>query len=127
MTEKFKIINDAGDYHLMNGDEELCYDLCSPTMMQDNWNKVVDKLNKQEKTIKELNQYCTACDDTLTTIQELTYKLLTVDFKDTETKADYCHLLNELDNKDLSFIHDCIKAINKCDLMGMTQLIRECE
>ena len=45
---------------------------------------------------------------------------------DAETKADYCHLLNELDNKDLSFIHDCIKAINKCDLMGMTQLIREC-
>lgn len=56
MTEKFKIINNAGDYHLMNGDEELCYDLCSPTMMQDNWNKVVDKLNKQEKRIKELGE-----------------------------------------------------------------------
>ena len=56
MTEKFKIINNAGDYHLMNGDEELCYDLCSPTMMQDNWNKVVDKLNKQDKRIKELEK-----------------------------------------------------------------------
>lgn len=56
MTEKFKIINNAGDYHLMNGDEELCYDLCSPTMMQDNWNKVVDKLNKQDERIKGLEK-----------------------------------------------------------------------
>lgn len=56
MTEKFKIINNAGDYHLMNGDEELCYDLCSPTMMPDNWNKVVDKLNKQDERIKELEK-----------------------------------------------------------------------
>ena len=109
----------------MNGDEELCYDLCSPTMMKDNWNKVVDKLNKQEETIRELNKYCTACDDTLITIQELTYKLLTIDFENAESKADYCILLNELDNKDLSFIHDCIKAINKCDLMKMDELKRE--
>ena len=86
---------------------------------------VVDKLNEQDKTIKELNKYCTACDDTLTTIQELTYKLLTIDFENVESKADYCRLLNELDNKDLSFIHDCIKAINKCDLMRMEQLKRE--
>ena len=88
-------------------------------------NEVTHENEQLKKQLNELNKYCTACDDTLTTIQELTYKLLIVDFKDTETKADYCHLLNELDNKDLSFIHDCIKAINKCDLMGMTQLIRE--
>ena len=54
MTEnkRFKIINDCGDYHLMNGDEELCYDLCSPAMRKTNWNNVVDKLNKQEETIQ---------------------------------------------------------------------------
>ena len=86
---------------------------------------VCDLLNEQDTTIKELNQYCTACDDTLLTIQELTHKLLSVDFKNVESKVDYCRLLNELDNKDLSFIHDCIEAINKCDLMRMEQLKRE--
>lgn len=55
MTEKqFKIINDCGDYHLLNGDEQLCYDLCSPTMRKANWNNVVDKLNEQEETIQRL-------------------------------------------------------------------------
>lgn len=87
--------------------------------------RIVDLLNEQDKKIKELDKYCTACDDTLLTIQELTYKLLTIDFKDVETKIDYCHLLNELDNKDLSFIHDCIKSINKCDLLEMEKLKRE--
>lgn len=87
--------------------------------------EVNNLLKKQEETIRELNKYCTACDDTLLTIQELTYKLLTIDFENVESKADYCRLLNELDNKDLSFIHDCIKAINKCDLMKMEELKRE--
>ena len=86
---------------------------------------LVDLLNKQEEQIKELNKYCTACDDTLITIQELTYKLLSVDFAGAKSKADYCRLLNELDNKDLSFIHDCIVAINQCDLMKMEELKRE--
>jgi len=86
---------------------------------------VCDLLNEQYDTNKDLNKYCTACDDTLTTIQELTYKLLTIDFENAESKADYCRLLNELDNKDLSFIHDCIEAINKCDLMKMEELKRE--
>ena len=86
----------------------------------------MEKENEQLKQqLNELNKYCTACDDTLTTIQELTYKLLTIDFKNTETKADYCHLLNEMDNKDLSFIHDCIKAINKYDLLEMDKLKKE--
>lgn len=84
-----------------------------------------DLLNEQNKTIKELDKYCTACDDTLMTIQDLTYKLLTIVFENAESKADYCRLLNELDNKDLSFIHDCIMAINKCDLMKMEELKRE--
>ena len=93
--------------------------------------RIIDKremvylLNKYEKQLNELNKYCTACDDTLTTIQELTYKLLSVDFAGAESKVDYCRLLNELDNKDLSFIHDCIKAINECDIMKMDELKRE--
>lgn len=86
---------------------------------------MLNLLNEQDKTIKGLNKYCTACDDTLITIQELTYKLLSVDFAGAKSKADYCRLLNELDNKDLSFIHDCIEAINKCDLMKMEELKRE--
>ena len=91
----------------------------------EDFDEIINLLNEQDKTIKELNKYCTACDDTLTTIQELTYKLLTIDFENAESKADYCRLLNELDNKDLSFIHDCIEAINKCDLMKMEELKRE--
>lgn len=56
MTEnkRFKIVNDCGDYHLMNGDEQLCYDLCSPAMGKANWNNVVDLLNKQDQEIKRL-------------------------------------------------------------------------
>ena len=56
MTEnkQFKIVNDCGDYHLMNGDEQLCYDLCSPAMGKANWNNVVDLLNKQDQEIKRL-------------------------------------------------------------------------
>ncbi|MBQ9024775.1 MAG: hypothetical protein IJ104_00700 [Methanobrevibacter sp.] len=87
--------------------------------------QITNLLNEQNETINELNKCCTACDDTLMTIQELTYKLLSVDFAGAESKVDYCRLLNELDNKDLSFIHDCIKAINKCDLMRMEELKRE--
>lgn len=65
MTEKFKIINNAGDYHLINGDEELCYDLCSPTMMPDNWNKVVDKLNKQDMMIKSQDKLIRTLNETI--------------------------------------------------------------
>lgn len=47
MSEKqFKIINELGDYHLLDGDEELCYDLCSPSMAKENWDNVVEKLNE---------------------------------------------------------------------------------
>ena len=56
MTEnrQFKIVNDCGDYHLMNGDERLGYDLCSPAMRKANWNNVVDKLNEQDSRINYL-------------------------------------------------------------------------
>ena len=50
---------------------------------------------------------------------------LTFYFEGVESKADYCRLLNKLDNKDLLFIHDCIEAIGKCDLMKMEELKRE--
>ena len=58
MTEnkRFKIVNDCGDYHLMNGDEQLGYDLCSPAMGKANWNNVVDKLNEQEEYINKLEK-----------------------------------------------------------------------
>lgn len=47
MSEKqFKIINELGDYHLLDGDEELCYDLCSLAMAKENWDNVVEKLNE---------------------------------------------------------------------------------
>lgn len=56
MTEnkQFKIVNDCGDYHLLDGDEQLCYDLCSLAMRKANWNNVVDKLNEQGERISEL-------------------------------------------------------------------------
>ena len=57
MTEKrFKIVNDCGDYHLMNGDEQLGYDLCSYSMRKTNWNNVVDKLNEQEDKLKRIEK-----------------------------------------------------------------------
>lgn len=115
-----EIVDDLNDYEfkLSNCREAVLY--------WRNENELLEEENKQlKKQLKELNKYCTACDDTLTTILELTYKLLTVDFKDTETKADYCHLLNEMNNKDLSFIHDCIKAISKCDIIEMEELKKE--
>lgn len=119
MTEnKRYTYNDFGE--IFKDNEIFAYS-CSMS----NAKAICKELNEQDKKIKELDKYCTACDDTLLTIQELTYKLLTIDFKDTETKIDYCHLINELDNKDLSFIHDCIKSINKCDLLEMEKLKRE--
>ena len=58
MTEnkQFKIINDCGDYHLLDGDEQLGYDLCSYSMRKTNWNNVVDKLNEQDEEITGLKQ-----------------------------------------------------------------------
>ena len=127
MTEKNKRFwyfeHKGADYILDNPNTELDFiDMLDDCLDAE---EIVDLLNEQYNTIKELDKYCTACDDTLMTIQDLTYKLLTIDFENAESKADYCRLLNELDNKDLSFIHDCIMAINKCDLMKMEELKRE--
>lgn len=118
------------EYTKLKHNHSLLHDECLEVESErDNLKNEVLALEKENEELKkqlnELNKYCTACDDTLVTIQELTHKLLTVDFKDTETKAEYCHLLNEMDYKDLSFIHDCIKAISKCDLEAMTRLMRE--
>ena len=47
MTEKqFRLVNELGDYHIKDGDDELCYDLCSPSMAKENWNNVVNRLNE---------------------------------------------------------------------------------
>ena len=53
MTEnkRFRIVNEFGDYHIKDGDDELCYDLCSPSIAKENWNNVVNLLN-------ELNDEC---------------------------------------------------------------------
>ena len=128
MTEnkQFKIINDCGDYHLLDGDEQLGYDLCSYSMRKTNWNNVVDKLNEQDETIKKQNQEITACYDTLTTIHELCNAVLNYDFKDVNDKVDFCHMLNEMDNKDLAFLKECFEAIKNNDLKQMTSLTIEC-
>lgn len=71
MTEKqFKIMKDCGDYHLLNGDEQLCYDLCSPTMRKTNWNNVVDKLNEQDNRIKSKERVIKAYEDYIKTLKE---------------------------------------------------------
>ena len=101
MTEKQYRLNKWGT-KLLKNDRPL-FDWANES------DDIVDLLNEQNEKIKELDKYCTACDDTLLTIQELTYKLLTIDFKDIE----------------ISFIHDCIKSINKCDLLEMEKLKRE--
>lgn len=111
----------GADYILDNPNTELDFiDMLDDCLEAED---IVDLLNEQEETIKELDKYCVACDDTLMAIQELTGKLLSVEFfAGVKTQADYCKLLHELDHKDLSFLHDCIEAINKCDLMKMEEL-----
>ena len=88
--------------------------------------QVVDLLNEQEETIKKQNQEITACHDTLVTIVELCDAVLNYDFKDVTDKADFCHMLNEMDNKDLMFLKECFEAIRGNDLKTMTSLILEC-
>ena len=113
----------GADYILDTPNTELDFiDMLDDCLEAD---EIVDLLNEQEETIKELDKYCTACDDTLMAIQELTHELLSVDFQNVKSQADYQRLLNELDHKDLSFIHVCIEAINKCDLMKINELKRE--
>ena len=59
MTEKqFRLVNEFGDYHIKDGDEELCYDLCSPSMAKENWNNVVNRLNELAEKNNELQFQC---------------------------------------------------------------------
>lgn len=83
-------------------------------------------LNKQEETIQKQNQEIIACHDTLTTIHELCNAVLNYDFKNVTDKVDFCHMLNEMDNKDLMFLKECFEAIKYNDLKQMTNLTNEC-
>ena len=76
MTEnkQFKIINDCGDYHLLDGDEQLGYDLCSYSMRKTNWNNVVDKLNEQDEEITGLKQRNQRQYERLKELTELMYE-----------------------------------------------------
>ena len=39
---------------MTDGDKHLCYDICSPTMAKENWNNVVNELNRLHEENKEL-------------------------------------------------------------------------
>ena len=84
-------------------------------------------LNNQNEDIHRLNQEVLSCHDTLVTIEALCDAVLNYDFKDVTHKADFCHMLNELDNKDLSFFKECFEAIRGNDLKRMVSLTRECQ
>ena len=61
MTEKqFRLVNELGDYHIKDGDDELCYDLCSPSMAKENWNNVVNRLNELAEENQRLKAQLTA-------------------------------------------------------------------
>lgn len=75
---------------------------------------------------KKLNQEVLSCHDTLLTIEALCDAILNYDFKDTNSKSDFCHMLNEMDNKDLAFLKETFTAIRDNDLKTMTSLTMEC-
>ena len=115
------VLSDIVPESVVDVDTGASYPLCDEGIFE----TLCGLLNKLNHDLKELNSYCTACDDTLLTVQELTYKLLKYDFKDLETDADYCHFINSIDHKDLMFWIECFRAINKCDIMEMEKLKRE--
>ena len=88
--------------------------------------EVVDLLNEQEETIKKQNQEILSCHDTLVTIEALCDAVLNYDFKNVTDKVDFCHMLNEMDNKDLMFLKECFEAIRNNDLKQMASLTVEC-
>ena len=53
-NKRFRLVNELGDYHIKDGDDELCYDLCSPSMAKENWNNVVNRLNELAEENKEI-------------------------------------------------------------------------
>ena len=87
---------------------------------------IVDLLNEQEETTKKQNQEILSCHDTLVIIEALCDAVLNYNFKDVTDKADFCHMLNEMDNKDLTFLKECFEAIRDNDLKQMTSLTVEC-
>lgn len=89
-------------------------------------NEVCDLLNEQEETIKKQNQEILSCHDTLVTIEALCDAVLNYDFKNVTDKIDFCHMLNEMDNKDLMFLKECFEAIKNNDLKQMASLTVEC-
>lgn len=92
----------------------------------DSIDEVVDLLNEKEETIKKQNQEILSCHDTLVTIEALCDAVLNYDFKNVTDKVDFCHMLNEMDNKDLMFLKECFEAIKNNDLKQMTSLTVEC-
>lgn len=91
------------------------------------WNNMIyERMNKQDETIKKQNQEILSCHDTLVTIEGLCDAVLNYDFKNVTDKVDFCHMLNEMDNKDLMFLKECFEAIRNNDLKQMTSLTVEC-
>lgn len=86
-----------------------------------------DLLNEQEEMIQKQNQEITACYDVLTTIHELCNVVLNYDFKNVNDKVDFCHMLFEMDIKDLMFLKECFESIRDNDLKTMTSLTVECK
>lgn len=56
MVEKYELVKIAGDYHIQYDGENFCYDLCSPAMVKENWNNVVDRLNELTEEIEALKK-----------------------------------------------------------------------
>lgn len=104
-------------------ESEYGYDVFANAMQG---NEVVDLLNEQDEVIKKQNQEILACHYTLVTIEALCDAVLNYDFKNVTDKVDFCHMLNEMDNKDLMFLKECFEAIRDNDLKTMTSLTVEC-
>ena len=109
------IIDDCGT--LINMETRNTYDYVS---------EIVDILNEQEEQLKKSNQEITASHNTLLIIEALCDAVLQYDFLHVESKTDFCHMLNEMDNKDLAFFKECFEAIKNNDLRKMVSLTSEC-
>ena len=79
--------------------------------------EIVEVMNESD----ELNKYCSAVDDTLSTIQELTEALIDYYYDD----PDEYIILNSLDGVDIVYLRACFKAIVEGDIMEMDKLKKE--
>jgi hypothetical protein len=130
MTERFTVDYDitVGNYCLHDECEAKGVDgYIAYLSDEEQANLICDKLNEQDETIKKQNQEILSCHDTLVTIEELCDAVLNHDFKNVTDKVDFCHMLNEMDNKDLMFLKECFEAIRDNDLKTMTSLTLECK